>query len=142
MYNLSKRSKENLKGVHPLLVKVIENAIINSPVDFTVVCGVRTKEEQTELYRQGRVKDGQIVTYIDGINKKSEHQVKEDGYGYAVDIYPFFDGKVQVNHEDTVKSLQLIALHIKLCSHVMGVEVVWGGDWKKLKDYPHFELKI
>ena len=141
MYNLSKRSKENLKGVHPLLADVIENAIHNTPVDFTVVCGVRTTEEQQALYAQGRTSRGQIVTNCDGVKKKSNHQPKEDGYSYAVDIYPFFEGKVQVNHKNTIRSLMEIALHIKTCCFAMGVSIEWGGDWA-MKDFPHFELKV
>ena len=141
MYKLSNRSRNNLNGVHPLLVQALENAIINSPVDFTVVCGIRTAKEQAELYAQGRTAPGPIVTNCDGLKKKSNHQAKADGYGYAVDIYPFFEGKVQVNHKDTVKCLIQIAKHIKTCCFAMGVSIEWGGDWEKLKDYPHFELK-
>ena len=44
-FNLSQRSKDRLKGVHPDLVAVVERAIELTGVDFGVTCGVRTIEE-------------------------------------------------------------------------------------------------
>lgn len=141
MYKFSNRSKNNLIGVHPDLVRLMNEAIKNSPVDFTIVEGVRTDQRQRELYAQGRTKPGDIVTYADGITKKSNHQVKPDGFGYAVDIYPFFSGKVQVDHKDILNCLILISDHIKETAKKMNINIVWGGDWKKPFDPPHFELK-
>ena len=40
-YELSKRSKDRLSGVHPDLVKVVERAIEITTVDFTVLEGLR-----------------------------------------------------------------------------------------------------
>ena len=40
-YVLGTRSKDNLKGVHPDLVKVVERAITLTTQDFTVIEGVR-----------------------------------------------------------------------------------------------------
>ncbi|QHN64834.1 M15 family metallopeptidase [Bergeyella cardium] len=140
MYQLSERSLNNLKGVHPNLVKVMKEAISNSPVDFTITEGVRTIQRQQELYALGRTKPGQKVTNADGIKNRSNHQTKSDGYGYAVDLYPFFLGKVQVNHPDTIKNLKRIADHIKEIANKLGVKIVWGGDWQKPYDPPHFQL--
>jgi len=147
-YKLGTRSKNNLIGVHPLLVKLVEASIIDSPVDLTVVEGVRSTGTQQEYYSWGRTKvnpnTGKMttVTNCDGIKKKSNHQVKADGYGHAVDIYPFFLGQVQVNHKDTIKCLKLIANHIKVKAKELGINIVWGGDWKSPYDPPHFELKL
>ena len=79
---------------------------------------------------------GKIVTNADGVNNKPNHQVKSDGYGYAVDLYPFYNGSAQLND---AKSLKIISDHIKSIAKELGVNVQWGGDWK-FKDYPHFEL--
>ncbi len=46
---LSERSRENLVGVHPLLVKVVEMAIAQTPVDFVVTEGLRTEARQRQL---------------------------------------------------------------------------------------------
>jgi peptidoglycan L-alanyl-D-glutamate endopeptidase CwlK len=133
----SKRSIDNLSGIHPDLVKVMEKAITNSPADFTIIEGVRTTERQQALYAQGRTKPGSIVTYADGVINLSNHQVRADGYGHAVDLYPFVGGQVRVND---IGSLRKIAGHIKAVATGMGVNVEWGGDWK-MRDYAHFELK-
>ena len=138
MYNLSQRSIDNLKGVHPKLREVIEAAITNSPVDFTVTDGVRTTEQQKALYAQGRTKPGAIVTNADGVTLKSNHQAKANGYGHAVDLYPYYNGSVQVND---VAKLKQIAAHIKATAKRLGYAIEWGGDWTSIKDYPHFELK-
>ncbi|HFK5565251.1 TPA: M15 family metallopeptidase [Elizabethkingia anophelis] len=126
--------------MHPNLVKVMKVAIVNSPVDFTITEGVRTLKRQQELYAQGRTKPGIKVTNADGIKNKSNHQAKADGFGHAVDLYPFFLGQVQVNHKDTIKNLKLISDHIKKVAKELGIGITWGGDWKFV-DCPHFELK-
>ena len=138
MKNFSARSLSNLKGIHPDLVKVMTEAIKDSPVDFTITDGIRTVSEQAALYAQGRTKPGKVVTHVDGINKKSNHQIKADGYGYAVDLYPFKNGSVQVNDAD---GLKVIAGHIKDVANKLNIKVEWGGDWISFKDFPHFELK-
>ena len=62
MYNLSTRSLNTMVGVNPDLVKVIKEAITNSPFDFMITQGVRTAKYQNELYQQGRTKRGLKVT--------------------------------------------------------------------------------
>ena len=133
-YKLGTRSKNNLKGVHPDLVKVVEKAIGLTTQDFTVIEGVRTTKRQQELYAQGRTATGNIVTNADGVKKKSNHQAKADGYGHAVDIVPY-----PVDW-DSISKFDNIAVAMKLAACELGVDIVWGGDWKNFKDYPHFEL--
>ena len=133
-YKLGTRSKDNLKGVHPDLVKVVERAIGLTTQDFTVIEGVRTTKRQQELYAQGRTAPGNIVTNADGVKKKSNHQAKADGYGHAVDIVPY-----PVDW-DSISKFNNIAVAMKLAACELGVDIVWGGDWKNFKDYPHFEL--
>lgn len=139
-YKFGERSLKNLEGVHPNLVRIMKESIVNSPVDFTIVEGLRTTKRQQELYAQGRTKPGPKVTNADGVKNKSNHQAKPDGFGHAVDIYPFFLGQVQVQHKDTIKNLKQISDHIKLTAKRLGLVITWGGDWKNPYDPPHFEL--
>lgn len=132
-YKLGTRSKNNLKGVHPDLVKVVEKAIEITTQDFTVIEGVRTQKRQQELYAQGRTKEGPRVTNVDGVKRKSNHQIKSDGFGHAVDIVPY-----PVDWDSSVK-FDNIANAMKLAACEIGVDIQWGGDWKML-DKPHFEL--
>lgn len=138
-----KRSLQSLEGVHPNMVKLMKEAIKDSPIDFTITDGVRTTKEQQALYAKGRTAAGSIVTTRDGVIRKSEHQAKSDGFGYAVDLYAYKNGKIDFN--DT-KSLEIIAAHIKATAKCMGINIIWGGDFKATKtlpkgwDKPHFEL--
>jgi len=140
MSKFSQRSEAALQGVHPNLVKVMRAAIVDTPIDFTVTEGVRTDARQKALYAQGRTTKGPVVTNKNGITNKSNHQPKADGYGHAVDIYPFVGGKLLVTEKETIPALQTIAKHIKAKAAELGIKITWGGDWKSPYDPPHFEL--
>lgn len=131
------RSIKNLEGVHPSLVQVMTEAIKNSPIDFTITEGVRTVQRQQQLYAQGRTAPGVKVTNADGVKNKSNHQPKSDGFGHAVDLYPYINGAVQIN---AINELKIIATHIKKVAYELGIAIKWGGDWKSPYDPPHFEL--
>jgi len=88
MAKFGNKSKEILATVHQDLQTVLEYAI--KIVDFTILRGACTAEEQFQLYKQGRKKVGdawviankkKVVTYKDGHIMKSRHQYKE-----AIDI--------------------------------------------------------
>ena len=136
MYKLSTRSLDTMAGVNQNLVKVIKEAIATSPFDFMVTQGLRTAKYQNELYQQGRTKKGLKVTNADGYIKKSNHQMKTDGYGYAID-FVILDGKVL--DWDTESKYEAVAKHILDTGHKLGINLEWGGNWK-FKDYPHIQI--
>lgn len=131
----SNKSLERMAGLHPVLMAILFEALEGSPYDFGVASGVRTTEQQKALYAKGRTVPGKIVTNCDGVKKKSNHQAKADGYGYAVDLYGW-DGKALWDKA----SLSAIAGHIKEAAQKYPCKLQWGGDWKSFKDYPHIEL--
>lgn len=137
MFKLGTRSKQRLQGVDGRLAKVVERAIQITPVDFTVIEGLRTKERQAELYAQGRTKPGKIVTWT----MKSKHID-----GLAVDIAPInSDGSIDWN--DFVKFQQVSNAMFEAAKE-LNVNLRWGADWdqdgiqreKGESDSPHFEL--
>lgn len=134
MYKLSNRSKGRLEGIEPILIEIIEEGIVDSPVDFGIpqYGGLRTAEDQNKLYQQGRELPGSIITNVDGYDKKSYHQT-----GKAFDIYAYVDGRASWN----IGHLSLIARHLQKIADDKGVKLEWGGDWKNFKDYPHFQIK-
>jgi len=134
-------NQNNLKNVHPNLVTIIREAAQNCPVPFIIIEGVRTAEKQKKIYAQGRTLPGAIVTYCDGVKEKSNHQLKDDGYGYAVDLYPYISGKILITESNVPEILQIIAKHIKETAQKINISITWGGDWK-IRDYPHFELRL
>ena len=145
-YSFTQSSLDKMKKVHPKLVEVMKAAIENSPYDFRITSGARTTEEQKALFALGRTKPGKIVTYTNGVTSKSNHQIKSDGYGHAVDIFPCGVIENGVYRKFTSeegydeKKLKLIANHILEVAKSKNVNIEWGGNWK-MKDTPHFELK-
>jgi hypothetical protein len=116
----SKRSENNLIGVHPDLVKVVRRALEISEVDFAVTEGLRTLERQKQL-----VKSGASQTL------KSRHLT-----GHAVDLAPFIAGTIRWDWPP----FNTIAIAMKQAALKLDVSIVWGGDWVSFKDGPHFEL--
>jgi peptidoglycan L-alanyl-D-glutamate endopeptidase CwlK len=119
-FALSHRSKDRLKGVHPDLVKVIEEAIKESPLDFSISEGLRTKERQKVLFDSG----------------KSQTMNSRHITGHAIDFAVIKDGEVTWDF----KYYQLVADHIKAVAKALDVPIVWGGDWVSFRDGPHIEL--
>ena len=119
-FALGQRSKDRLTGVHPDLVKIIEEAIKESPLDFSITEGLRTKERQKALFDAG----------------KSQTMNSRHITGKAVDIAVIKDGEVTWDF----KHYQTVADHIKKIAKDMKIDLVWGGDWQSFKDGPHFEL--
>lgn len=119
-YNLSKRSLDNLKGVHYDLVKVVKRAIEITKVDFTVLEGLRSKDRQRELVRSGASQ-----------TMNSRHLT-----GHAVDIAPYVNGQISWDW----KYYYPMADAMKKAANQLGVPLEWGGDWTSFKDGPHFQL--
>lgn len=125
-FQLSQRSLARLAGVHPALVEVVKLAIQRTPVDFTVVEGLRTPERQRELVAKGASQ-----------TQNSLHLRQADGYGRAVDLAPLVDGAIPWEEWHYFADLADV---VKSCAVELGVPVEWGGDWRTLKDGPHFQL--
>lgn len=140
MITLGTRSLERLSGVHPDLVRVVKRAatLATPAEDFTVLCGVRTEQEQLDLFAQGRTKPGAVVTWT----KNSPHMPKADGYGHAVDLAPFPIDWTNTARFNALADLMFLAA--KQCS----VNITWGADWdgdgkrreRGESDSPHFQL--
>ena len=145
-YSFAQSSLDKMEKVHPKLVEVMKAAITDSPYDFRITDGARTTEEQFALYQKGRTLPGPKVTNCDGKKAKSNHQIKADGYGHAVDIFACGVIENGVYRKFTSeegydeKKLKLIANHILAVAKSKNINIEWGGNWK-MKDTPHFELK-
>lgn len=120
MYSFSQRSNDRLKGVHPKLVQVMQEAIKESPLDFSITEGVRSVERQKELFESG----------------KSQTMRSRHISGHAVDIAVFIDGKITWDFS----KYQIVADHIKTVAKSLNIPIEWGGDWASFKDGPHFQL--
>lgn len=119
-FSFGNRSKERLKGVHPDMVKVMEEAIKESPLDFSITEGLRTRERQQELFSAG----------------KSQTMNSRHLTGKAVDIAVIKDGTVTWE----LKYYRLVTDHIKKVARELNIPIVCGIDWTSFVDGPHIEL--
>ena len=139
MFKFSERSLNNLKGVHPKLVAVVKRALEISPIDFTVLEGVRSQARQDELWAQGRTKPGAVVTWV---QTSGTHGIQADGYGHAVDLAPY---PIDWNDHGRFDGLANVMF---AAAKELGVTLRWGGNWdmdavileRGESDSPHFEL--
>jgi peptidoglycan LD-endopeptidase CwlK len=119
-FNFSERSLNNLKGVHPDLVKLMTQSLEVSPIDFAILEGLRSPERQQEVIAQGA-----------SWTKNSRHLT-----GHAVDIGAVIEGHI-VWSLDPYQRLSKI---IKKVAEDLSIQIEWGGDWPKV-DAGHYELK-
>lgn len=119
-FALGARSRARLQGVHPDLVRVVERAIQLTPVDFTVTEGLRDAKRQAQLVAAGASR-----------TMNSRHLT-----GHAVDVAALVGGKVSWDWPLYGR----IAAAFKAAAAELGVPIVWGGDWPRFRDGPHFEL--
>lgn len=116
----SARSLRSLKGIHPDLRRVMDRALQESPLDFIIIEGLRTKERQKELVASGASQ-----------TMNSRHIT-----GHAVDLLPIGPNGPRFDWP----LYHRLAPAVKAAAEAEGVAIVWGGDWRTLKDGPHFEL--
>lgn len=120
MFQLGLRSSSRLVGVHPDLADVVRRAIELTEVDFTVLEGLRTKDKQAQLFKAGA----------------SETMNSRHLTGHAVDLGAWVDDEVRWDWPLYYK----IAASMKAAAAERGVPIEWGGDWRKFKDGPHYQL--
>ena len=108
-FKLSKRSLARLEGVNPKLVTVVKTAITISKIDFGVICGLRTIEEQRELVAKGASQ-----------TMKSKHID-----GNAVDLMAYIGsmGSWEMHLYDD------IADAMKIAADEHNIQIRWGAAW-------------
>tara|TARA_B100000405_G_C16635913_1_gene393087 strand:+ start:458 stop:910 length:453 start_codon:yes stop_codon:yes gene_type:complete len=109
VYKLSNRSLDRLSGVDDRLVEVVKAAIQETEVDFGVIQGLRTLEEQKKLFESGASQ-----------TMKSKHLD-----GLAVDLMAYVGGRGswELNVYDE------IADAMKWAADDVGVPIRWGAAW-------------
>jgi len=108
-FKLSNRSLSKLEGVDERLVAVAKSAITRTKVDFGVICGLRTIEEQRELVAKGASQ-----------TMKSKHLE-----GLAIDVMAFIGsrGSWELNLYDDIGDAIIAA------AKEIDVPLRWGAAW-------------
>ena len=108
-FMLSQRSLGRLDGVKSGLHSVVCKAIKVSKVDFGVICGIRTHEEQKALYDKGASQ-----------TMNSKHLT-----GDAVDLMAYLNGRASWEisfYDDIADAMKEAAIQ-------EGVSIKWGAAW-------------
>lgn len=108
-FKLSRRSLDKLEGVDEDLQAVVKMAITLTKVDFGVIQGLRTLEQQKELVASGASQ-----------TLKSLHLE-----GKAVDLMAYINGRGcwELNVYDEVADA------MKQAAEQIGVGICWGAAW-------------
>jgi peptidoglycan L-alanyl-D-glutamate endopeptidase CwlK len=126
--------------LHPIVRDEVKKIIAECDAALTgkakirITQGLRTFDEQAQLYAIGRTKAGKKVT-----NAKAGQSIHN--YGLAVDMCLIINGKTA--SWDTAKDWD----DDKIADWYECVKIFakhgweWGGNWKTFKDLPHFEKK-
>ena len=134
------------KKLCELFIEACRKAGINLVITQTL----RSMYEQDAYYSQGR----ELLSTVNAKRKKANLQPiteKENksiitkavagssphNYGLAWDIACIVNGEVDYNNLELYKKCGSIAKTINF----EGYTIEWGGDFKSIKDYPHFQLK-
>lgn len=118
---------KRIQTLHPAIRNKAKEFVLRAEkelgIKLRVTSALRTFDEQAKLYEQGRRAKGKIVT-----NAKAGESMHN--YGLAIDVVEMKDGKPLWNNPNW----QVIANLGK------SIGFSWGGDWRTLKDKPHFEM--
>ena len=131
-FNLGTRSCLQLRTCDARLDRVVSEAILYVSLDFTVICGHRSCEEQQELFSRG-------LTKLDGVTYMSKHNFEPS---LAVDLAPW-----PIDWSDHSRFYVLAGAILSIANR-LDISLRWGGDWDgdgvskdhTFLDLPHFEL--
>lgn len=118
---MNQASRDKLGTCHPDLQKIFF-ALEMIGVNFIVTCGERNEHDQNLAYTTGKSK----VKYPDGKHNKTP--------SLAVDVCP-----VPLDWNN-ISAFIALSLRVKAKAHELGIKIRYGGDFKNLADFPHYEL--
>lgn len=111
------RSQAELTQVHEDLVRVHDEALPRSPVDYGIIDGARTRDEQRELVNAGA-----------SFTMESRHLLTGDPpLAKATDAVPFVRGKYRWEWGPIYK----MATAILSAARDLDVALRWGGVWDR-----------
>ena len=108
-FKLSEQSMAKLEGVDSRMQDVVKEAITLTKIDFGVICGMRTEDEQRELVAKGASK-----------TMKSKHLD-----GLAVDLMAYIGSRAswELNLYDDIADAMAEAARNN------NVKIRWGAAW-------------
>jgi peptidoglycan LD-endopeptidase CwlK len=120
-FSLTATDRKRLKGAHPDLRKFVLEAARVSPVRFRVNEVCRSMAKQREYVRRG-------VSWTYNSRHLNCH---------AADLVPIDDNGQPIWSWPTYYKMEP---YLKQAAKNVGVPIEWGGDWRRTKDGPHWQL--
>jgi peptidoglycan L-alanyl-D-glutamate endopeptidase CwlK len=120
MPTFSARSLAALSSCDERLQRLFAEVI--KRMDCSVICGHRGQTDQDAAYVAGKSQTPWPL---------SKHNALPS---LAADCVPY-----PLDWGD-LTAFDMLAVVVKGCAADFGVAIEWGGDWKHMKDRPHFEL--
>ena len=125
-----RRSERNIRSLLTPVQKLAREAlraIRAAGLDARIISGTRTYAEQNAIYRQGRFGNpGPVVS-----NARGGQSWHNFGRAWDIGIFRADGGYITSGPEYDQAAGAVVG-------HVPGVE--WGGNWKKFKDRPHYQV--
>lgn len=136
--SLDPRSEKSIASCHPSAQSAFRAFVAEAQalaaqrgLDYKVICGLRSWEEQERIYAQGRTAPGKIVT-------KARPGSSMHNFGLAIDM-GVFRGK---DYLDETEPKTADAFHREAGKLAEKHGLRWGGFFKTIYDAPHYELAV
>lgn len=135
-------NSRKIEDLHPKVAKMCQEFIKKCDeqgIDILVTSTYRDGESQNALYAQGRTKPGRIVT-----NAKAGQSFHN--WRVAFDVVPLRNGKpvwgtsgngIDNDPSDDDKDDLELWQRVGAIGKSVGLE--WAGEWKKFREFPHFQ---
>lgn len=123
-------NSRDIKELHPkvqVLAERLLDACKKDGIELIITSTYRDAESQNALYAQGRTKPGSRVT-----NAKAGESWHN--YRLAFDVVPLKNGKPIW---DTKGANLRLWQRIGELGEAVGLD--WAGNWKRFKEFPHFQ---
>ena len=138
--SLDLRTQRNIKSLNPKvqsefikLMQIAKKIGKTYGVKIKAISGHRSYSEQGSLFAQGRTAPGKIVTY-------ARPGYSNHNFGIALDLGCFDkDGRYLDATNPTLVSKIYRGIYNNAEADNLNID--WGGNWKKIKDTPHFEYR-
>jgi len=135
---IDERSAKHIETLTPEVKDAFMNFIIEAKelvakegLDYKIICGTRSWEQQEALYAKGRTAPGPKVT-----NAKPGSSMHN--FGLAIDC-GVFKGKVYMDDSTPADKKIADMMHKQASTLCAKHNLRWGGNFKSLYDAPHFE---
>jgi len=136
MFVFGKASEEHLATTKPAMQALARAALACSEVDFGIVQGNRTPDEQMRLYGKGRTRAeceaaGVPVDYAQPGEKQVTWTLKSNHIGgNSIDVCPFVDGAFCWDDDGALGLWPKIVDAFHRAAQKLNTVVYWGGEWK------------